>query len=288
MVHQIIMWMMGQWHYPVRWNQDTFFEPWRTMSFFGFGRRTKESLSCTWCPFEKPCHLLVIEIWKRHHEDGLIILAIRSLLKEAIHLTVRSVRLYQHHEIMKDVSYSTLSTVLESWDKARFADKDFDDQFGYVAVKRWDRDQQMLYQTAFQHRPLVPDVHPAFLTDFPQIVRASAPCQGGLWFWQERRRRMVSRGYSCQSFRRIVRLGLPNAWAWHRLHGGDIGASWQTTQSHGSESKFLSFHGPGFDLCFGAIPRQTLDRSPTKCMGRGVWCHQCRYHQTDPCVRWYQ
>ena len=37
---------------------------------------------------------------------------------------------------MKDVSYSTLSTVLESWDKARFADKDFDDQFGYVAVKR--------------------------------------------------------------------------------------------------------------------------------------------------------
>lgn len=37
---------------------------------------------------------------------------------------------------MKDISYSTLSIVLESWDKARFQNKDFEDTFGMVAVKR--------------------------------------------------------------------------------------------------------------------------------------------------------
>mmetsp|Transcript_1051 Transcript_1051/g.1392 ORF Transcript_1051/g.1392 Transcript_1051/m.1392 type:complete len:154 (-) Transcript_1051:4-465(-) len=37
---------------------------------------------------------------------------------------------------MKEVGYSTLSIVLETWDKARFADKTFDEEFGMVAVKR--------------------------------------------------------------------------------------------------------------------------------------------------------
>mmetsp|Transcript_1052 Transcript_1052/g.1393 ORF Transcript_1052/g.1393 Transcript_1052/m.1393 type:complete len:154 (+) Transcript_1052:193-654(+) len=37
---------------------------------------------------------------------------------------------------MKEVGYSNLSIVLETWDQARFGDKNFDTEFGMVAVAR--------------------------------------------------------------------------------------------------------------------------------------------------------
>ena len=37
---------------------------------------------------------------------------------------------------MKDIGYTTLSTVLETWDQARFSSKDFESEFGMVALER--------------------------------------------------------------------------------------------------------------------------------------------------------
>ena len=37
---------------------------------------------------------------------------------------------------MKEVSYSTIALVLETWDAARYIDKNFDEEFGKKAVKR--------------------------------------------------------------------------------------------------------------------------------------------------------
>ena len=37
---------------------------------------------------------------------------------------------------MKDVGYSTIAIVLDSWDAARFGSKDFDNDFGMVALER--------------------------------------------------------------------------------------------------------------------------------------------------------
>ena len=38
---------------------------------------------------------------------------------------------------MKELGYSTISVVLETWDAAKFSEKDFEEEFGRMAVAKY-------------------------------------------------------------------------------------------------------------------------------------------------------
>jgi hemoglobin-like flavoprotein len=87
---------------------------------------------------------LILEPHTQTHSDLRFLLRLARLVSSISQFEQRSIRLASPANLdtrkkqnkMKEVGYSTIAVVLETWDAARFGSKDFDSDFGMIALER--------------------------------------------------------------------------------------------------------------------------------------------------------